>query len=69
MLQGRLKISEYEAYWLTDFPLINRVQRKKIFLIIILSFEVVCTSYKTANKQALGKIGNFTVNRDHINKK
>ena len=31
----------------------------------ILSFEVGCTSYKKANKQVLGKINNFTVNKDH----
>ena len=53
-LYDGLRISEYGTYWLTDFPLINDwVHTKKNSLIIILSFEVVCTNYKKANKEKL----------------
>ena len=61
-LHNRLKMSEYEVYWLTDFALINSWAPRKNYN---LSFEVVCTSYK----QVAGKISNFTVNKDHSNKK
>ena len=42
-----LKISEYEAYWLTDFQLINVWAHAKKILVTMLSVEAVCTTYKS----------------------
>ena len=38
---NRLKMSEYEVYWLTDIPLIN--SHAHLERIIIFFFEVACT--------------------------
>jgi len=46
-----LKISEHEAYWLADIPLIKIWACQERILVIIFSFEVVSTTYKKANKQ------------------
>ena len=46
MLYYGLKFFEYKVYWLMDFLLINSwACAKKNFLIIILSFEMACTTY------------------------
>ena len=49
-------MSEYEAYWLTGFPLINiRCAPRNNYGNLLKS-----------KKNSITKIGNFTVNRDHI---
>ena len=61
MLCNALKISEYEAYWLTNFLLINIwACQKKLILVIILSFEEVYATYKS--KQTSMYDSNFAVN-------
>ena len=55
-LRNGLKMSEYEVYWLIDFPLIIYWVRTKN------NYGVF---FKIANKQVQGKISNFTVIRDH----
>ena len=52
-----MTMSEYEAYWLTDFPLGHTPRNNYGDL------------SKKVNKQVQGKISNFTVNRDHSYKK
>ena len=52
MLCNGLKMSEYEAYWITDFLLITNLGAciERIMLISFY-FKVVSTSYKKANKR------------------
>ena len=53
-------MSEYEVYWVMYFPLINSWVHLQRFIIL---FEAVCTSYKKANKQVIGKIRNFRADK------
>ena len=50
-LRNGLKISEYKAYWLTDFPLIARQ-------------EIIMMTFQKKQQTSIRKISNFPVNMD-----
>ena len=56
-------MSKYEAYWLTDFPLMG-VHQKEI-IVIFFFFEAVSFSYTKSKQTSVRKMVNFIVNRDH----
>ena len=62
-----VKISEYEVYWLMDFPLINIWVHQKINSGNHSFFW--CSMHYKKNNQVQGKISKFTLNRDHSYKK
>ena len=62
-----LKMSEYEAYWLTDYPLINiskQGPRNNFFLLKRYALIIL-----KSKQTSVRKISNFAVNKDHCYKK